>query len=444
MQDAPGYFFFHTYRFLTGCSASLLSSLLDRRLIKGKEVADRVREKRGEITVTRPGGPLVWIHAASVGEVQSALILIQRLGAAYPALNILVTTGTVTSARIVEGKLPPGAVHQFCPLDHPRWAEAFLNHWRPDLVFWMESELWPNMLEGLRARNVPAVLVNARLSPRSFRAWLWAKPLAARMLRGFALVLAQTDEDAVRLRSLGFSGRVAVTDNLKYSALPLSYDPQVLEKLKSATAGRAVWVFASTHKGEEAMAARVHSALKNRISGLLTIVVPRHPERRTDIAETLRDCGLGVRFRGVQADLPHPEDDLYIADTLGELGLFYRLCPVACIGRSFSDDGGGGHNPLEAAQLGCAVLHGPNIQNLQQIFDDMGRAGAALRLSDETALIETLAGFFESADSLQAQRSKGQAFAAKKSGVIDRVMHEIEPLLREHLPEDKPDRTVRV
>ncbi len=443
MQDAPGFLFFHTYRFLTGRSAPFLASLLDRRLIKGKEVADRVREKRGEISVQRPDGPLVWIHAASVGEVQSALILIRRLCAAYPALNILVTTCTVTSARIVEGKLPPRAIHQFCPLDHPRWAEAFLNHWRPDLVFWMESELWPNLLEGLRTRKIPAVLVNARLSPRSFRAWLWAKPLAARMLGAFALVLAQTDEDAVRLRSLGFFGRLTVTDNLKYSALPLPCDPQALEALRSATAGRAVWVFASTHKGEEAMAARIHATLKSRFSDLLTIVVPRHPERRGEISETLRDCGLGVRFRGVQSDLPRTDDDLYIADTLGELGLFYRLCPVACIGRSFSDDGGGGHNPLEAAQLNCSVLHGPNIQNLQQIYDDMGRAGAAVRLPDEKALIETLAGFFKNADSLQAQRSKGQSFAAEKSGVIDRVMAEIEPLLRLHLHDAAADRAVR-
>lgn len=443
MQDVPGSLFFHTYRLITGLSAPALRSLLNRRLINGKEVADRVREKRGEITVKRPDGPLVWIHAASVGEVQSALILIRRLSAACPAIHILVTTGTVTSARIVEGKLPAGAVHQFCPLDHPRWAEAFLDHWRPDLVFWMESELWPNLLEGLRTRKVPAVLVNARLSPRSFRAWQWAKPLAARILGAFRLVLAQTDEDAVRLRSLGFSGRLAVTDNLKYSALPLPCDAGTLEDFKRATAGRAVWVFASTHKGEEAMAARVHSVVKNRVPNLLTIIVPRHPERRADIADTLRDCGLGVRFRGVQADLPHDEDDLYIADTLGELGLFYRLCPVACIGRSFSDDGGGGHNPLEAAQLNCAVLHGPNIQNLQQIYDDMGRDGAAVRLADEGALSAALADLFTNADRMENQRSKGQSFAAEKSGVIDRVMAEIDPLLRVHLPEARTEQAVR-
>lgn len=434
-DSSPANFSYGAYRFLTGLSAPALSLLLSRRLANGKEIAERIEEKKGRPGRARPPGMLAWIHAASVGEVQSALILIRRLCAAYPDLRILVTTGTVTSARIVEDKLPAGAVHQFYPLDHPRWTDSFLNHWRPDLVFWMESELWPNMLEGLRMRNIPAILVNARLSPRSLRSWRRMASLAARMLSSFRLILAQTADEARRFQSLGFTGRAVATDNLKYSAMLLPFDEAALDALRSATDGRALWVFASTHKGEESLAARVHAALTARFPNLLTVIVPRHPERREEIAQSLRDCGLALRFRGERNEKPQKTDELYIADTLGELGLFYRLCPIACIGRSFSDDGGGGHNPLEAAQLHCAVLHGPNVQNLQPIYDEMDAAGAAVRVENETAFAEILAGLLSDNVRLRQQQHAGAAFAQGKADVIGRVMAEVAPILAALLPE---------
>lgn len=435
MQNIPGRFLYRTYRSLTCLSHPLLLRLLAKRLEKGKEIPERVEEKKGITYALRPDGVLFWIHAASVGEIQSALVLIRILCARFPDVRVLVTTGTVTSARIIEDKLPQGALHQFYPLDHPQWVRLFLDRWKPDFVFWMESELWPNMLEGLRDRCIPAVLVNARISPRSFKAWGWAKPLTGRLLGTFSLILAQTDVDSTRLKGLGYSGRIVVTDNLKYSAADLPYVPDVLQALQEKTQERTLWVFSSTHKGEEEMAARVHKALKKRFPTLLTLIVPRHPERRGDIRESLEDCGLHVCFRGETHILPTDQDDLYIADTLGELGLFYRLCPVAVIGRSFSEDGGGGHNPLEAAQLGCAVLHGPNVQNLQQIYDEMDEAGAALRLPDEASLRETLARFFENTEKLKALQEAGQSFANNKAGVIDRVMEEIEPILIAALPD---------
>lgn len=425
----PGTVLFGVYRMLTGMAAPALGMLLSRRLALGKEMPERINEKRGVPRYGLTGKGFIWVHAASVGEVQSALILISHLSETYPQKRLLVTTGTVTSARIVEGKLPNGAIHQFYPLDQPKWVARFLDHWRPSLVFWMESELWPNMLDQLWARGISAVLVNARMSPRSYNAWGWARPLAQRTLNAFSLILAQTEEDCARFKGLGYEGKIVVTDNLKYSALPLPYSEEALTVLQEATRGRVLWVYASTHKGEEEIAARVHGTLKARFPSLLTIIVPRHPERREQIADSLTSYGLSLRFRGEAGVLPLKGDDLYIADTLGELGLFYRLASVACIGRSMSEDGGGGHNPLEAAQLGCAVLHGPHIQNLQQIFDDMDSAGAATKVGGEKELSETLAGLFESTILLQELQKAGHAFAEGKAGVIHRVIDEIQPLL---------------
>lgn len=416
------------YRFLTKHSERLFLMLLERRLKKGKELSERIREKEGVSKQDRPYGPLIWIHAASIGEAQSALILIDRLIAQTPDINILVTTGTVTSARVMESKLPENAIHQFYPLDHPEWVESFLENWSPDLILWLESELWPNMLHEIKKRQIPAALVNARISPRSLRFWKFARPLAKNILETFSLTLAQTETDALRLKSLG-AKNVTVTDNLKYSARPLPFDQDELQILEQALKSQPLWVFASTHKGEEEMAARIHQILKKHIPRLLTLIVPRHPERRDEIRKALNDSGLKMTFRGTRKNLPQPDDDLYIVDTLGELGLFYSLCPVACIGRSFSDDGGGGHNPLEAAQLGCAVLHGPNVQNLQQIYDEMDESGAALRLPHESALTGTLLDLLKNPEQIQSLQEKGRAYCGQKADVIKKVMAELAPLL---------------
>ncbi len=418
------------FRSFTSGSAYLLLRILERRLKNGKELPDRINEKKGVSSLDRPPGLLIWLHAASIGEAQSALILIDRLNARTPDLNILVTTGTVTSARVLEGKLPQNTIHQFYPLDHPDWVAGFLENWSPDLVLWLESELWPNMLNETRQRKIPAALINARISPRSYRLWRLARPLVAQALDTFGVVLAQTEEDAKRLKSLG-AKNITVSDNLKYSAKPLIYDTGEHAKLRQEIGSRPLWLFASTHKGEEEMAARLHILLKRHVPDLLTVVVPRHPDRKGEIKSALADYDVTVSFRGKHKNPPPPQSDLYIADTLGELGLFYSLSPLACIGRSFSDDGGGGHNPLEAAQLGCAVLHGPNVQNLQQIYDEMDEAGAALPLAHESAMTSALLELLKNPARIKSLQEKGLQFSREKAGVIDTVMNRLEPLLQQ-------------
>ena len=411
-----------------GASTFFLRSMLNRRCRQGKEDPARLGERMGEASIERPDGALAWFHAASVGESQSTLILVNALLERYPDMNILITTGTVTSAALMEKRLPKRAVHQYYPLDHPKWVAAFLDHWQPDLALWMESEIWPNMLKALKNRNVPAALVNARLSPQSFKRWKLAAGEVKELLSAFGVCLAQTEEDADYFRQLG-APNVTATDNLKYSAAPLPYDERDLKMLKEATDGRPLWLYASTHDAEEEIACRIHRHLQKNIKNLLTIIVPRHPERRIEIRKACEKYGLKVALRSEGGAAPAADDQIYIADTLGELGLFYRLSPIACIGRSFSSDGGGGHNPIEAAQLGCAILHGPKVQNLARIFEDFDNMGAAIRLKSEQDFQKRLERLFTDSDGLDALQNKATRFAEDKGKVLENVLVALGPLL---------------
>lgn len=418
------------YKTVTKLSEPVLNALLRARIKRGKEDPLRFTEKKGIASLPRPEGKLLWLHAASVGESVSALIVIERMLQLDPGANILVTTGTLTSAQMMEKRLPKSAVHQFYPLDHPRWVKRFLEHWRPDMVLWMESELWPNMLSEIEAAHIPAILVNARLSPRSFKRWKRAKKTAQKILRPFEFILTQTQQDKTYFEALG-AHKVICTDNLKYSAKPLTHAPDDLKKLREVLEGRPLWLYASTHKGEEELAVRVHRILKSRFPNLLTLVIPRHPERAEQIIKSLQDVKISICRRTQNKTLPQDEDELYLIDTLGEMGLFYQLSPLSCIGRSFSADGGGGHNPIEAAQLHSAVLHGPNVQNLDEIFREMDEARAALNISKPQELAKVVRRLLTNQDELLCLQDKAFDFAKSKSHVIERVMTHIMPLWKE-------------
>ena len=420
---------FTVYEGITRAGLPLLQLLLKMRTARGKEDPARLCERMGKSSFPRPNGPLVWLHAASVGEAQSALILLSAIGKTFHGINILVTTGTVTSATLMQRRLSGNTIHQYVPIDHPDWVGKFLDHWKPDLALWMESELWPNMLNGLKQRNVPAVLVNARLSDKSYRFWGMAKSFAKTLLDCFTLVLAQTEKDAGRFKNLG-AANVLITDNLKYSAAPLPSDELALSTLTLGVGNRPCWVYASTHAGEEALACRVHKRVKEKLPDLLTVIVPRHPERRDEIANTCFENNVKFRLRGNTLTLPSSEDDIYIADTLGELGLFYTLCPIAMIGRSFSNDGGGGHNPIEAAQLGCAVITGPNNQFQTQLYEDMRADHAVTDVQNEDELVTALLEFLTEPELLRDIQIKTAAFVNRKTHVVDRVLTHLSPLLQ--------------
>lgn len=429
------------YSALTWPLTPVAIAYLAQRRKRGKEHRERFRERRGTAGATRPEGPLVWVHAASVGEATSVLGLIEHLLATRPSLEILITTGTVTSARLLETRLPPRARHQFVPADLPGWTARFLDYWQPDLGIWVESELWPNLVFAAHDRDIPMVLVNGRLSTRSYRRWLYWPRLIQHVLRAFGLCLAQDKVQAERFRSLG-APRVDCVGDLKSAAPDLPCDGSELARLRRLTGRRPLWLAASTHADEEEIAARVHRDLAAEHSDLLTIIAPRHPVRSEGICAMLTGQGLRVARRG-RGDPLTGETQIYLADTLGELGLFYRLAGIAFIGGSLV--GKGGHNPFEAARLDCAVLHGPDMSNCAAMAASLAAAGAAETVRDDAALAQAVSALL-SDPGRRAERAAAAARATAVSlGILDEVAARLTPWLDQIAParELAPPRSLR-
>ncbi|MBB4284645.1 3-deoxy-D-manno-octulosonic acid transferase [Roseospira goensis] len=415
------------YRGLTDLSAPVVRLLLLHRRARGKEDPARLGERLGHAGRPRPDGPLVWLHGASVGEALSLLPLIDRMTAERPGLSVLCTTGTVTSAALMAERLPPGAVHQFVPVDRVSGVRRFLDHWRPDLLLLAESEFWPNLLVETARRGVPMVLLNGRVSDGSFTAWRRHAAAPLRHLLGlFRLSLAQSETDAARLAALG-AAPVRCVGNLKFAAPPAPADADELARLRAVLAGRPCWLALSTHPGEEALAARVHRAVAERVPGLLTLVMPRHAPRGDAVRAALEAEGVTVAQRSAGV-LPGPGTDVYLADTMGEVGLFARLAPVVVMGKSLLGEGGG-QNPLEPARLGAAVLFGPRMENFREIAARMIGADAARCVSDAAALADAVADLLLDAADRSALGARGAAFAAGEADVLTRVLEALAPWL---------------
>ncbi|MBI5164593.1 MAG: 3-deoxy-D-manno-octulosonic acid transferase [Magnetospirillum sp.] len=411
------------YRLLTVLGGPLIALHLRRRRARGKEDALRFGERLGRTGLPRPAGPLVWLHAASVGESLSLLPLIERLSA---RVTVLVTTGTVTSATLMAERLPPGALHQYVPVDRLPYVRAFLDHWRPDLALWAESEFWPNLLAETGRRAIPQVLIQGRISPRSFAVWQRVPGFIGELLGHFALCLGQTEADAERLTVLG-AREVRCLGNLKMVVPPLPCAPDALAPLEAALAGRPRWLAASTHPGEEAIAARVHAAVAARIPNLLTVVVPRHHTRGGAIAAELTavvpELPVAVRSAG---EVPQTTTALYLADTMGEMGLFYRLAPVVFVGKSLTVEGG--QNPFEPATLGAAVLFGPRMSNFPEAAR-MVAEGAAWQVADEEALAEAVATLLGDPAQLARRCARAQAWMQAESNALEAVSSALDPFL---------------
>jgi 3-deoxy-D-manno-octulosonic-acid transferase len=418
------------YRAATTLGAPLVEAWLRRRRRQGREDPARAGERAGIASAPRPEGPLVWIHAASVGESLSVLRLIEKLAAERPDIALLVTTGTVTSAGLMAERLPAGAVHQYVPVDRLAWVRRFLDHWRPDLALWVESEFWPNLLCEIRARHIPLALVNARISQRSYDGWKRWPRVIAELLGCFDLCLAQSPADRDKLIGLG-AKTVRFAGNLKYAADILPADADALGALEAALGDRPRWLAASTHPGEEAAVADAHRLLKPDRPGLLTLIVPRHPARGPAIAAMLREGGLDTALRSAGEEIASGTD-VYVADTVGELGLFYRATSIAFVGGSLVPHGG--QNLLEPARLGCALLYGPHMFNFQPIVDDMRRAKAAATAEGATALAREIGALLGDPALLAARAAAASGVAEAQRGILEAVMDEIAPLLARAAP----------
>jgi 3-deoxy-D-manno-octulosonic-acid transferase len=403
--------------------------LLKLRERSGKEDPRRRGERLGIASMARPNGVLCWVHAASVGETNAVLPVIEALGNARPDLNFLLTTGTVTSAGLAGRRLGPRAVHQYVPLDAPEYAARFLQHWKPDLAVFTESEIWPSLILETSARNIPIALVNGRLSHRSRRRWQRNKTTAMPLFGRFNIVLAQNDRLAQGFSALG-ARNVHSVGNLKIDAPPPPVDLNELERLKAALGERPVFAAASTHEGEEETIAAAHRALTRQFENLCTIIAPRHPERGTALAETLKNLGFNVAQRSLGA-VPGPRTDIYVADTIGELGTLYALAPVAFIGGSLIDRGG--QNPIEAVRHGVAVLTGPHWQNFRDAYRTLLRHDGAIEIKSSADIAAAVTKLFESPAELQRMRAGATQALSTLSGALDKT---VAALLR-YLPDER-------
>jgi 3-deoxy-D-manno-octulosonic-acid transferase len=406
--------------------------LLARRRMRGKEDGARLGERKGIAGLPRPAGILVWLHGASVGEVISLLPVAEHLRSS--GVGVLVTSGTVTSAEVAARRLPEGAIHQFVPLDLPAYVESFLDHWRPDVGVFAESELWPNLIHTAQGRGVHLVLVNARMSERSHRRWKRFPSFITSMLSRFELVLAQTRADGERISELG-APRVQVIGNLKYDVEPPPADPVKSAALKAAIGERPVLVAASTHPGEEEAVAEAHRLAASRVPGLLTVIAPRHPQRGEEAAAACVKAGVQVRRRS-DGLLPDDSTGVYVADTIGELGLFYRLGRIAFLGGSFATHGG--QNPIEPAKLGNAILHGPHVHNFTEVYDALAAARGAFLVKDAAELGEAAARLLLAPANLDAMAANAAAKVEEMSGAIQRTTSALEPFLIQARLERQP------
>ena len=397
--------------------------VLASRLKRGKEHPQRLSERRGEAKIARPPGPLIWAHGASVGEMLAVIPLVEGLRARN--FNVLVTSGTVTSARLAERRLPPGVIHQFIPLDAPRYAARFLEHWQPNLALFAESDLWPNLIVAATEKNIPLILVNGRLSERSFTRWRYLPKTIGALLNRFDLCLTQSESDAERYSDLG-APRVSMTGNLKLDVPAPPVDAGKLSAMRAVVRQRPMIAAASTHPGEEAVIIDAHRRLKQSFPGLLTVIAPRHPDRGAGVVEIATAAGLNAiaRSRGL---LPDRGTDVYVADTIGELGLIYRLAPIVFMGGSLVRHGG--QNPIEAAKLGAAILHGPHVWNFSEIYSALDEARGAEEVLDVNRLAVRIGAWLTDAAERKHVADAGLATVEQLGGALKRTLAQIEPYL---------------
>jgi len=411
------------YQLLSTLATPLAPTLLARRLKRGKEDPARLDERYGASRIDRPRGPLVWVHGASVGELLAVGPLVERIRSKDFA--VLCTSGTVSSAQVAEQRFPKTVIHQFVPIDAPRFVERFFDHWKPDLALFVESDLWPNLIITAKERNVPLILVNGRVSERSFNRWRIVPSTIGSLLRRFDLCLAQSAGHAARYRDLG-APRITTTGNLKLDVPEPPADAAALAALRAAVGDRPTIAAASTHAGEESALIEAHRRLRNTFPRLLTIIVPRHPDRGPGIVEIANAAGLSTTLRSRDAQ-PDRDDDIYVVDTMGELGLVYRVAPIVFVGGSLASHGG--QNPIEPIKLGAAILHGPHVWNFGEIYAALDAAHGADLVADVGKLAVRLGALLKDTGQRDALVAAARETVKTLGGALERTLAALDPYL---------------
>ena len=406
---------YYLYHLATAASGPFLRKLTATRLAKGKEDPARYTERFGITKAPRPSGKVLWCHGASIGESLSALPLLTTLHARLPHWHFILTTNTMTSAQLLAQRLPPFITHQFVPWDHPKWVENFMHHWQPDAALWLESELWPNTLASLKAHKIPAALLNARMRPKTAQRWGLARGLVAQMLSSFRFILVGARDYRPVFESLG-GKNVRYIGSLKFGAKALPVNEAELQTLRRYLGTRRCIGFVSTHEDEETLFATAARALKDAFPDLLIYWVPRQPDRGAAIAQTLEKQKLHSTRRQMHQPIT-AETDVYIADTIGELGLCYALNPLAVIGGSFAPHGG--QNPIEGTHFGTAVLYGPHMFNFPELCAALEQAGAARIIPQESALVPAVSQLLSDPQALAVLQQSSRELATQNVAVID-------------------------
>lgn len=396
---------------------------IEKRKKMGKEDVKRFNERVGRPTKPRPAGRLIWLHGASVGESISMLPLINRLLEIYPDAHVMVTTGTTTSAEVMAKRLPERAFHQYLPIDNPVFAARFIRHWQPTIALWFESEFWPGMLSTIKRRNIPLILINGRISNKSFKRWQQFDFVIKEILDCFTACLGQSEEDAYRLRALGAKDAMCL-GNLKYAGLPIPVDEEKKKEIQDEIGERPVWLVSSTHSDEEAKIGRYLKELSAKHEGLLTIIAPRHPTRGVEIRNILQDkYQLKTALRSANEKI-QPETEVYIADTIGEMGIWYELCPIVFIGGSLIPHGG--QNFMEPSRCRDAVIVGPHMHNFTDAMNRAKRADGIIQVDETVDLIDMVDQLLSNKELLDAKRSLAYNWATSEAKVLDGIAEKIQ------------------
>jgi len=409
------------YKNLTNAGLPLIKAYLNVRKKKGKEDLSRFHEREGIPSLKRPDGKIIWFHGASVGETLSMLPLIELILKEYPDIHVMVTSGTVTSADILQKRLPKRAFHQYIPVDIYAYAERFIDYWKPHAIFWFESDFWPNLLYCIKKAEIPLILLNGRISDRSFKRWQMFPSFSKELQEMFTFSFGQTKEDAERLRILGAKDTDCV-GNLKFALSDIPFDKEKLQTLQKQIGTRPVFLAASTHFGEETIMAEVHKGLREKIPDLLTVIVPRHQTRGDLIKGDLSDMGLIVTQRSQKQDIDD-KTDIYLADTIGEMGIFYRLAEVCFIGGSLIKHGG--QNFLEPFKLNTAVIAGPYMYNFKEMTEKALQKQALYQITTKEELQEKIFSLLTNYEERQSTISNAREFAETEAEVVNLLFGKI-------------------
>jgi len=421
MRHAPAPLPLRVYSAAANLIAPLAYARVKDKLAAQDTDPARLPERMGRASVKRPNGLLIWFHAASVGESQSVLRLITHMGEAHPDWSFLITSGTASSAQVMATRLPARTTHQFAPLDARRAIDRFLAHWRPSAAIFVESELWPQMLMRTQAAGIPMALINARMSDSSARHWKRAPKTARHLLGVFTQIHTQDARTTAHLHDLGVS-HAATGQTLKSLSGPLPFETDEKDRMQRLIAGRAVWLASSTHPGEDEVMFAAHKRLLRQTPDALLILVPRHPERGAGLETLIATSGLNGTRRAIGGQITG-QTQVYLADTLGETGLWYALCPLTCLCGTFTPVGG--HTPYEPACAGSAILHGPLYANFAETYPALDASGAALEVADETALAEALIPLLADHAALDAMRERARAFALAQDNTLDQITSDL-------------------